>query len=221
MPVQQYSEATHRGEFILSEVPRSRDIIVIAQSQALNPGTVLGYSSVGALAGAFTRPGATGNPTCGAITVTAGTPIGEYDLVMDDPTHFHVLQPPVPGTDVPGEVIGEGVFGSAFSAGGLGFTITAGGTACIASDILRITVTQSGALNQYAAFNPAGTDGTQNAAGISLDAVTTGAGQNAKAIAITRDAQVKAAALDWGAASGGQIAAATSQLAQRGIIVRP
>src|SRR5579863_9214752 len=113
-------EQVYAGEFVLSEGPRtrSRDTIVIAQSQTLVAGQILGYSSVGTLAGAFSAEGTnTGNPTCGAITVAAGTDLGEFDIVMDDATHFHVLDPagePI-GT---GEEDGHGVFGTAFAQGG-------------------------------------------------------------------------------------------------------
>jgi len=216
------TEPVYAGEFVLSEddFGRSRDQITVGLNQTLKAGTVLGLSSIGTLAGAFSAAGATGNPTSGAITVAAGTELGEYDIVMTDATHFDVYQPPKAPDDVAGEVLGKGVFGSAFSAGGLGFTLTAGGTPCIASDVLKITVTQSGATNTYLALNPTATDGSQNAAAISFGPVVTGGSATAQALGITRAAQVKSGMLDWGSASAPQIAAATAQLQALGIIVR-
>jgi hypothetical protein len=218
-------EQIYTGEFVLSEGPRtrSRDTVVIAQSQTLLAGTVLGYSSVGALAGTFSATGAHGNPTCGTITVAAGSLVGEFDIVMDDATHFHVLLPDdAAGATVgEGQALGDGVFGSAFSGGGLGFTLTAGGTACNPGDELKITVSQSAALNEYEAVNASATDGTQNAAAISFGPVTTGSGVTAKAVAIIRAAEVKAGMLQWPAgATTNQIAAWTAQLAAIGIISR-
>lgn len=216
------TEAVYSGEFILSEGPRSRsrDTVTIAQNQTVLAGSVLGLQSVGTLAGAFAALGTnTGTPTCGAITVAPGTETGEFDIIMDDATHFHVMQPPSPGLDTPGEEIGHGVIGSAFSAGGLGFTLTAG-VACVPGDSFKITVTQSGAVNQYVLLNPSATDGSQNAAAIALFGVVTGASQTAKITAITRQAEVKSGMLGWNGATTPQIAAATLQLAALGIIVR-
>lgn len=216
------TEPVYAGEFILSEGERhrSRDTILIGQNQTLKAGTVLGKSTIGTLAGTYSATGAHGNPTCSAITVAAGTPVGEWDVVMDDATHFHVLAPAAAGEAAgSGESFGDGVLGSAFSGGGLGFTLTAGGTACNPSDELKITVSQSGATNAYVALNPSATDGSQNAAAISFGPVVT-ASATANALGITRGAEVKSSLLDWGSATTPQIAAATVQLTAIGIIVR-
>ena len=139
---------------------------------------------------------------------------------MDDATHFHVLQPSAAPNDTPGEEIGHGVLGTAFNAGGIGFTATAGGTTCAAGDSFKITVTQSGALNQWLRLNPSATDGSQTAGAIALYPVTTGSGATAQITGITRAAEVKSGVLDWGSLSGGQIAAAEAQLTGIGIITR-
>jgi hypothetical protein len=215
-------EPVYAGEYVLSEGPRSRsrDQVTIGASQTLLAGTVLGYSSVGALAIAIAALGTNvGNATFGTESVAAGTPPGEYDLTMDDATHFTVLQPPA-GADEPGEVVGHGVLGTAFNVGGLTFTGTAGGTACVAGDAFKITVSQSGALDEYVRFNPAATDGSQNAAAINFAPVTTASGVTAQALAHTRDIEAKGGVLDWGGADDGQITAGIAQLAKHGIIVR-
>jgi hypothetical protein len=217
-------EPIYTGEFLLSEGPRSRsrDTIVIEASETLVPGTVLGFATVGALAAAYAALGTnTGTFTCGAVTVAAGTEVGEFDVVFEDATHFVVLQPPSGPLDTPGDEVGHGVLGTAFSAGGLTFTLTAGGTAAVPGDSAKIAVSQSGALNQYAPVNATATDGTQNAAAILFNPVTTGAGVTAKAVAITRSAEVKSGMLTWPVgATAPQLAAWTAQLAALGIIAR-
>jgi hypothetical protein len=81
------------------------------------------------------RAGNTGNGTIGAVTVTgASNPsIGDYIATFTSATAFTV-------TDPRGETIGSGTAGTAFSAGGLGFTITSGGTAFAAGDEFIISV---------------------------------------------------------------------------------
>lgn len=217
------TEPVYAGEFVLSEddFARSRDQVVIAQSQTLKAGTVLGQISVGTLSSAYAATGAHGNPTCGTITVAAGTPPGEFDIVMDDATHFHVLGPVGAGQAAgSGEAFGDGVFGSAFSGGGLGFTLTAGGTACNPGDELKITVSAAAGSGQYVALNPSATDGSQNARAVSLAPVVTASGVTANAVAITRAAQLKSAALDWGSATSPQIVTGSAQLQALGMILR-
>jgi hypothetical protein len=75
----------------------------------------------------------TGNGTFGAITVGTQAQEGVYTVEFNDATHFVVSNPE-------GEQIGHGTAGAAFSAGGLGFTITAGGTAFVAADSFTVTV---------------------------------------------------------------------------------
>lgn len=217
------TEPVYAGEFVLSEddFGRSRDQVVIAQSQTLKAGTVLGQITTGALSGVYAATGAHGNPTCGAITAAAGTPVGEYDIVMDDATHFHVLAPATGGEVAgSGEAFGDGVFGSAFSGGGLGFTLTAGGTACNPGDELKITVSAVAGSGQYVALNPSATDGSQNAKAVNFAALATASGVTANALVITRAAQLKSAALDWGSATTPQIAALSAQLQALGMILR-
>lgn len=80
--------------------------------------------------------GNTGNFTCSAVTVAAGTRAGVYTGTLTAATAFTIVGPA--GT------VGSGTFGSAFSTGGLGFTITAGGTPGVAGDSFTITVVPSG-----------------------------------------------------------------------------
>ena len=76
----------------------------------------------------------TGNGTFGTITVSAGAMAGAYAVEFDDATHYVVNSPD-------GALVGHGTTGVAFSAGGLAFTITAGGTPFVAGDSFTVTVT--------------------------------------------------------------------------------
>lgn len=80
----------------------------------------------------------TGNGTFGAVTVSAGAKPGVYDVVFIEPTTnlgtFTV-------TDPDGVMVGDGVVGSAFSGGGLAFTIADGATDFVAGDRFAVTVT--------------------------------------------------------------------------------
>lgn len=226
MPSQ--TEAAHTGEFLMAPSDdmstRSFDYITVDQNQALTPGLIIGEATVGALsaAGAALNTNA-GNPTFGTITVAAGVPAGEYDLVCDDATHFHLLNPPLGGVGAGQEEGGHGVFGSAFSVGGIGFTLTAGGTPCVAGDSFKITVTAAAPSNNntWGALNLSATDGTQNAGGLAYEAVTTGAGVTQQSVAVTREAEVNANLIGYPVgATDNQKAAINAQLAKKGIIVR-
>lgn len=82
--------------------------------------------------------GNTGNATMGAITLTGSTPlqVGVYKALFTAATVFTLIKPD--GTQ--GKV---GATGAVYSAEGLSFTITAGGTAMVNGDALLITVTNN------------------------------------------------------------------------------
>lgn len=83
------------------------------------------------------QAGNTGNFTCGSVTVANLTLPGAYVATFTSATAYTVVGPL-------GNTIGSGATGTAFSAGGLGFTITAGATAAVAGDRFTITVVGSG-----------------------------------------------------------------------------
>lgn len=102
--------------------------------------------------------GNTGNGTVGSTSVAgyAAQP-GAYTVEFDDATHYVVTAPN-------GQQVGHGVTGTAFKSGGLGFTITAGGTAFVPGDSFAVTVgAGSGLLRQW---DPANVDGSETVAGI-------------------------------------------------------
>ena len=193
------SENWHEGGYVVWEPSNgivTRDTItILAGSGIVNAGLVLGAITVGAAA--FAALGTnTGNPTCGAITVAAPAVQGEYDLVMVDATHFVLLAPDVnnPGQ---GAEIGHGVFGAAFAGGGLGFTITAGGAACIAGDSFKITVAAGS--GKYVPFDPTGNDGREVAAAILWSGFRDATSIDKKAVANVRGPmRVNSTELLWG-----------------------
>lgn len=176
----------------------------------------------------------TGNPTCGTVTVASPLVAGEYDIVMDSATLFTVFNP---GGRAAGDELGHGVFGTAFSVGGLGFTITAGGTACVAADSFKITVAGTGSLavpgdeatitlaansnvGLYNALSLTAADGTQNVAAIIYNTIDA-SGANTPVTVVHRNAEVNGSELIYpSGASTSQIAAINAQLATLGIIVR-
>lgn len=216
------TERIYAGEFLISEATRhrSRDQIVVGASQTLKAGAVIGLVDIGALTGvAAAKAGNTGNGVMGAVTVAAGTPAGVYNLEIIEPAAnagiFRV-------EDGGGVEIGHGAVAAAFALGGLGFTLADGATDFVAGDGFTITVTDAAATDEghYKGVATAATDGSAAARGILFDAVTTGVGATAKAVAITRDAEINRDLLDFGALDGGHIITAIAQLAALGIIVR-
>jgi hypothetical protein len=77
--------------------------------------------------------GNTGNGTMSAVTAVAPAIGGTYQVIYISATKFEVYDPN-------GDLVGEGVNGTPFNAGGLGFTMTAGGTAFAAGDAYTISV---------------------------------------------------------------------------------
>lgn len=124
----------------------------------LQRGTILGQQTkptLNAIAVAAAIPTNTGNGTFGTITVGAAATLGAYVLSMESATTFVLSNPS-------GQEIGHGSTGVAFSAGGLSFTLTAGGTAFAAGDGFTITTSQSAAATgNYIISVATATDGSQ------------------------------------------------------------
>lgn len=128
-------ESFHNAGFIVSEAPNwySREQVTLASGNKLGAGTVLGQVLSGLTAAAAILGANTGNGTFGAITPQAapGTQIGVYSLLMTSATAFTVTAPD--GDTATGST------GVAFSALGIGFTLTAGGTPFVANDGFTLT----------------------------------------------------------------------------------
>ena len=78
----------------------------------------------------------TGNATCGTVTLSSTCETGVYKILMTAATKFNLQTPS-------GVVLMQGTLGTAYSAGGLAFTVTAGGTAAVAGDYITITVARA------------------------------------------------------------------------------
>lgn len=205
-----YTEERYPAEFIVSEGQgtSSRGIVTISSAAgAMEPGTVLGKITVGAVTSAAAA-GNTGDGVMGAVTTAAGIKAGVYVLTVIEPAAgagaFMVEGPD-------GVTIGTGNVAAAFAAGGLSFTLADGATDFVAGDSFTITV--AAGTGQYVAYDAAAADGSQVAAGVLFAAVADSAADQ-QAIAILRRAEVAESALT------GCDAAAKVQLAALGIFVR-
>ncbi len=218
----EFVEGAHTGEFLMSEAAgtRSRETAVIAASQTLVVGQIVGQILVGALsATAEAFAGNTGNGVMGAITVDAGAPTGEYKLLITEPAsnvgNFVVERPD-------GVVDGQGDVAAAYN-GSINFTLADGATDFVAGDGFTITVVAADATaqDQYVALSLTATDGSQTPAGLVYDAVTTGAGETVEAVLIARDAEVNGNLIAYPEdATDDEKAAVRVALKTRGIIVR-
>lgn len=215
-------EKAHKGEFILSEASgtRSREEIVVAASQNLAVGQILGQVTGGALAAvAAAVAGNTGNGAMSAVTADAGVAEGEWKVVIVEPAAnagaFTVEDPA-------GVTVGHGTVGVAYN-GPINFTLGDGAVDFVAGDMFTVTVTAAVAADegQYKALNLAATDGTQVPAAILEDAVSTGVGETKPAVAIAREAEVNGQLIVYPAgATDNQKAAIRDGLAKLGVIVR-
>lgn len=154
----------------------------------------------------------TGNGTLGSLTAAGyAAKAGVYSVEFDDATHFVVSDPT-------GAEIGHGTTGVAFKAGGLSFTITAGGTAFVPGD--SFTVTVAAGSGKYKPFDPANVDGSQVPSGI-LFATKDVTSADKPCAVVVRLAEVNASELVWPAGmSAAAITAAQAQLKALTIIPR-
>jgi hypothetical protein len=195
----------HIRSFILSEAPgnRSRENAVLTGDNAVFQSGALLTQSGDTGAGTFAMDaGATGNPTVGTITVGAAAVAGKYTIEFTAPTKFDVEDPK-------GVRVGSGTTGVAFSKGGLGFTLTAGGTAAVAGDTAVITVAQ-GTL-KYTRYTAAGAAGPADAVLYNGSGAFTG---DKKVTIFVRDCELNLFELT-GLDTSGQ-----ADLAKRGMVVR-
>lgn len=209
------TETKHAGEFIVSEAPgsRSRDEVTILSGQVVGAGDVVGKVFAGtAAAAAFS--GNTGNGVMGAITVSGRAKAGVYKLSIIEPgTNIGTFEV----SDPEGVLVGIGAVASAFSAGGLAFTLADGSTDFLAGDGFNITVTPTS--EKYGLIDPEATNGLEVAAGIAFDAVDATSG-DLKGVIISRDAEVNENEIGMSDADATEKAVIKRQLAALGIIVR-
>lgn len=188
------AELRHAGGYVIwdpSDGMLTRDTgLILSGAGIVTSGLVLGAELTGGAGVAAALGTNTGNGTFGAIVAGAASRIGVYTVEFDDATHYVV-------TDPLGAEVSHGTTGVAFAAGGLGFTITAGGTAFAPGD--SFTVIVSGVL-KYAAYDPTATNGLQRAAAILWSGYRDATSADVKAVLNVRGPmRVNANELVWGA----------------------
>ena len=190
------------ADFVLAEASgqRSRDNVHVRQSGAeVKSGTLLVQDTVGSVTFAMVE-GSTGNPTISATSAGALASEGVYTVEFTSATAFVVKDPT--GT----QVGSAGALGTPFSAGGLGFTLTAGTTAAVAGDEATLLVIPAD--DNYLPYT-----GTGTAVAILYNHLPAATGLT-PAVAFTSDCEVKRSALT------GLTAAAEDALKAVGIKVR-
>ena len=222
------NEALHPFAFVVSEIPPEavRDQAVIAESQTIVVGQVLGKTAVvaGVTSSVAADASNTGN---GVFTIDATNPVsadakdGVYigsSATSSRPTAASLQRV----YDPDGHEIGRVAVGGTFN-NQIKFVIADGSADFAIGDAFSVTVgIEYDGDEQYAVLNPTGTDGTERAAGIALYAVTTGGSATAKiAVLNGGPSQVRGADLTWpGGITAAQKAEAVDQLRKLGIRLR-
>jgi hypothetical protein len=206
------TEDLHAGAFIVSEGNGkiSREAITVASGQNLKAGAVLGQITLGAATAAHVA-GGTGNSTFSAVTVDGAAIVGVYQGIFTAATKANLEDPN-------GVLLGVVALGTEFSAGGLTFTVTAGGTAHVSGD--RFTITVAAGSGAYVAYDNSAENGSNIAAGILFDAVDASS-DDAAGVAVVRLAEVAKDGLVWDSGQDtDDKAAAYTDLAALNIIAR-
>lgn len=100
--------------------------------------------------------GNTGNGTIGTVSATQSAEAGAHTVTMLTATTFKVSTPS-------GIRLKDGATGSAYTAGGVTFTITVGGTPMVAGDSFTVTVTKNNVLLPDVIWASGGVDADKNA----------------------------------------------------------
>ena len=149
-------------QLIAGNFPVSTDTITLASGNNLVRGTLLGQQTASIYATAATAATSTGGAntghgTIGTISAGAAVKFGTYRINMTSSTAFTV-------TDPAGIQIGTGTAGAAFTDAQVTLTVTAGGTAFVATDGFNLVVEEaagSGA-GLYVPATATATDGSQD-----------------------------------------------------------
>lgn len=160
-----------------------------AAAKTYVPGTALGSVITAGTATATADSGNSGAATVGTITVTAPAKVGNYRLTITSAgaTGSFIV------TDPDGVVVGTGAVGTAFSEGGLAFTVTDAGADPALGDAYTLAV--SGTVKYKIAVETA-TDGSKVVSALVLDNYAVSATTNTSVLVLVRGpAQVGKAAI--------------------------
>lgn len=216
------TETAHGPEFLLSEASgkRSRENVVVAASQTLKAGNVVGKITQGAK----TATPAAGTPAPAGATISTAT------AALNTKVGTHLFTCIVGGagtaskwrhTDPDSVVIGVATAGTPYAGGGLSaLTITDTATDPSAGETFAVPVTMASASGRIVMHDPEALDGSQTAYGVITSDVTTASGETAQAVVIARDAEVISARLVWDDQDATEKAAALAALAAAGVIAR-
>jgi len=182
------TEGLHAGEFLLSEAngSRSREQVVIsAQAGLLAAGTLIAKLTAANAGTATAVAGNTGNGVVSGLTVGSPAITGTYTVKIYEAAanggKFSVLDPQ-------GFEIGTGTVGTAFSAGGLAFTLGDGSTDFAVNDSFTLAV--NAGLGEWVPYDDDGANDGRRAAGGILFAPIDARVNDVRALAILRDAEV-------------------------------
>lgn len=194
----------------------NEEIVLLTGSGVVLPGTVLGLVDEG---GSVTvlgtaKAGNTGNGAIGTVTADTGAEQGTYKLTIIEPAAnggtFRVERPD--GTED-----GTGAVGSAYN-GTINFTLADGATDFVAGDGFSVAVTYASS-SKYAPWDPAGTDGREDAAAILYDRIDATSSDKAAVATVRGPATISQPYLTFKTgATDNQIAAAVVQLKAKGLI---
>lgn len=215
-----FTEGRHPVAFILSEAAgyRSREAILIPESQTIEPGQVLGARVV--VANATSNPSAASTNT-GNATIAMGSPALTSTAKNGRYKGIAITATTVRWEDPDGNEIGTSTHGAAFTKGGIKITITAGATPNVAGDEFYVDVGVEPADYEYVPYSKNAVDGSQVAAAIAMYPAVTGVGESVKIAAFVRDGEVNAKELVIPSGlSAAETADLYAELAKSGIIVR-
>lgn len=217
------TETAHGPEFLLSEAPcrRSRENVVVAASQTLLAGHVVGKITQGAKVA---------TPAAG-VPAPAGATISTATAALNTKLGVHTFTCIVGGAgaaskwrheDPDGIPIGVATAGTAYAGGGLSaLTITDTATDPSPGEVFVVPVTEpTPGSGRIVMHDPEALNGAQTAYGVITDDVTTAADETAQAVVIARDAEVISGRLKWDDQDATEKAAALATLAAAGVIAR-
>ena len=182
-----FTEASTVGDVLKREWDKlyNRETVVIDTGN-LKLGQVVSKIGIGAASSAAKTGGNTGNGVMGTVTPSQGVQAGVYRLRVTaaaaNAGAFEVKDPQ-------GDVVGTGNVGTAFSGGGLAFTLADGSTDFIVGDGFDITVAPG--TGKYVAFDETGADGSDVVGGILLED-TDASSADQKAVILARGPAVVA-----------------------------
>lgn len=212
-----YSEGNYLNDLLKFELDNyhSREAVTVLSGGSVVMGEVVGKVTKSTPTTGTADGGNTGDGTCTDVTAGAEAEIGTYTLecvaASTDGGTFKVVAPD-------GDALPDAEVGTAYTNEQINFTLNDGATDFAVGDIFTIEVAEGS--GKIVPIDFTAVDGSQNAAGIMIDAVDASLA-DADGVAIVRDAQIVADYLTWpDGATDTQKAAALAQLKEMGIVTR-